>query len=82
MVIRASPAGRRIASARIRTGLTGPACRQCPPQRCDATGPTRPARPIPVPNLGQVCVGPDEDGRRVCPPANVVGLYGSDTDVT
>jgi hypothetical protein len=67
--IRASPAGPRIASARGRTGPTGPARRLRMPQRCDASGPTRPARRIGPPNLGHSCVGAD------CPPVSShVGL--------
>jgi hypothetical protein len=42
----------------------------------------RPARPMPGLNLGQVCVGPDKDGRRVFPFANATGPHVSDTDVT
>jgi hypothetical protein len=41
--LKASLAGRRIASVRVRTGPFGPTRRQRPPQRCDASGPTRPA---------------------------------------
>jgi hypothetical protein len=58
-MLRASPAGRRIASERIRTRSTGCERRMHALQRCDASGLTHPARRIPIPNLGQVCVGPD-----------------------
>jgi hypothetical protein len=47
--LRASPAGQCIASACVQTGLTEPARRQRPPQRCNTTGLMRPARPIPSP---------------------------------
>jgi hypothetical protein len=57
--IRASPAGQRIAFACVRTCSTRPARCQCLLQRCDASGRTRPARPILGLNLGHVCVGPD-----------------------
>jgi hypothetical protein len=65
--LRASLAGRRIVSTRVRTGLTGPARRQRPPQQCDASGPRRPTRPIPGLNLRQVCVDPDADGLHAHP---------------
>jgi hypothetical protein len=49
-----------------------------PFQRCDATGPTCPARSIPGPNLGQVCVGPDD----TCVLPLTPRAYMTATDVT
>jgi hypothetical protein len=45
------------------------ACALPTSQRCDAFRPMRPVRPIPGPNLRQVCIDADADGRRACPPA-------------
>jgi hypothetical protein len=79
---RASLAGRRIASARAQNGPTWPTRRQRPPQRCDTFGPTRPTRPIPDPNLGQICVNADAAVQHACPPAYAAGPHGSDPDAT
>jgi hypothetical protein len=64
-VLRASSAGRRKQSARVRSGSIGLAWRLHPLQRGDATGPTRLARPIPGLNLRHVCINLDAGGRRV-----------------
>jgi hypothetical protein len=52
------------------------------PDRRVASGATRPARPIPGPNLRHVCINADVGRRRACPLAYAAGPYGSDPDVT
>jgi hypothetical protein len=79
--LRASLAGRGNSYVHIRTRSTGPPRGLRPLQRGDATGPTRTALPIPGPNLGQDCVGPDAGGQCACPLACVVGLHGSHLDM-
>jgi hypothetical protein len=59
----ASPIGRRIASAAVRSGPIGPRVTCALPS--SESGPTRPARPILSPNLGRVCIG--LDSARVLP---------------
>jgi hypothetical protein len=71
--------GRRITSARVRTHSTGPARRFPTLQRCDATGPTRPARRIGPSNLGHRCVGADRRVVRPFPPTWVSAPHGSDS---
>jgi hypothetical protein len=67
--IRASPTGRCIASACVRSSPTGPTRRLRMLQRCDESEPTHPARCIVPPNLGHRCIGADRRADRPCPPA-------------
>jgi hypothetical protein len=41
-----------------------------------------PARSIPSPNLGQICIDTGAGGQRACPPMYTAGLHDSDPDVT
>jgi hypothetical protein len=68
-MLRASPAGWCIASARVWIGLIGPTRRLRTSQRGDTFGLTCPVWRIGPPNLGHRCVGADRRAVRPCPPA-------------